>query len=271
MSEKIYRLALLGGDVAQSKSGSIHAFIFRQFGAQVAYECVSASPQDLDFAAVRLLGDFDGFNVTIPFKRDIMEFLDGVEGDALLFGAVNTVVCDTRIGYNTDGVGLLWMLQEEGVSVAGKRVLVLGAGGAGRSTAATLKGAGAQVSLYRRNQKELMETCEELGVAAAKTLSGYDIIINATGVGMHASVGVSPVESGVFDGVGVAVDLIYRPSETEFLRRAKEKGVRAINGLAMLFYQAYCADCYYLNKQPDFEQAKAFFALYRRECEGERE
>ena len=271
MSEKIYRLALLGGDVSQSKSGKIHAFLFRQFGEKLSYECVSVNPQDLDFAAVRLLGDFDGFNVTIPFKRDVMEYLDGVEGDALAFGAVNTVVCDTRTGYNTDGVGLMWMLQDAGICVEGKRVLVLGAGGAGRSTAAVLKAAGAQVFLYRRNQKELLETCEELGVQAAKTLCGYAIVVNATGIGMHASVGVSPVGSDVFCGVEWAVYLIYRPKETEFLRLAKEQGANALNGEAMLFYQAYYSDCYYLNKRPDYAQAKAFYALYQRECEGEKE
>ena len=269
MNEKVYRLALLGGNVSQSTSGRIHEFIFRQFNERLIYETMSVSPQDLDVAAVRLLGDFDGFNVTIPFKRDIMEYLDGVEGDALAFGAVNTVVCQTRVGYNTDGIGFLWMLKTAGVEVAGKRVLVLGAGGAGRSTAAALKSAGAKVAIYRRNQKELLETSAELGVSAAQSLEGYEIVINATGVGMHAFVGVSPVDGCVFDGAELAVDLIYRPKETEFLRLARERGVRTMNGEAMLFYQAYCADCYYLQRRMEFEEAQAFYALYQQENEGE--
>ena len=253
MNEKKLRLARLGRDVSKSDSERIHRFILERMGYAVEYEKLSVKAEEFDCAVRRLLGDFDGFNVTIPYKRDVMEYLDGVEGDAFLFGAVNTVVCSTRLGYNTDGDGFLHMIRFASVFPRGKRCLVIGAGGAGRSTAAALKKAGAEVFLYRRNQKELEETCRELGVQAAKKLCGYDIIVNASGVGMHETEGQSPVGEEAFEGAKVAIDLIYRPKETEFLRLAKSKGLQTVNGSTMLFFQAYYADCLYLGKQPTSE------------------
>jgi shikimate dehydrogenase len=215
-----------------------------------------------------LLGDFDGFNVTIPYKRDVLEYLSGVQGDALICGAVNTVVSKTGTGYNTDGIGFSLMLKANGISVQGKKVLVLGAGGAGRSVAAALKNEGAIVYMYRRNQQELLEVCEQLGVQAAQEIEhgGYDILINSTGVGMHDTVGKSPVSKSAFVGASVAVDLIYRPAESEFLRLAKTQGLQTLNGAAMLFYQAYFADCLFLGEDPSVSEAEKLYEKYLREC-----
>ena len=253
MNEKKLRLALVGKEVSKSDSERIHRFILERLGYGLEYEKVSVSPSEFDYAVRRLLGDFDGFNVTIPYKRDIMEYLDGIEGDAFSFGAVNTVVCSSRLGYNTDGAGFLQMLRFAAVFPKGKRCLVIGAGGAGRSTAVTLKNAGAEVFLYRRNRRELEETCKEIGVQAASSLVGYDILVNASGVGMHDTEGQSPVRKEVFEGASVAIDLIYRPRETEFLRLAKSKGLQTVNGSTMLFFQAYFSDCLYLGKEPTNE------------------
>ncbi len=264
MSEKTLRLALIGKDVSKSDSHKIHAFILREFGVALSYEKLSIAPAELDDTMRYLLGDFDGFNVTIPYKRDVMEYLDEIVDDAAAFGAVNTVVCATRKGYNTDGWGFLQMLKLHGVSVAGKKVLILGAGGAGRSSAVVLKKAGATVYLYQRRKQELEETCQELGVLAAEApeVGGYDIIINATGVGMHDTVGISPVSAAAFDGCSVAVDLIYKPTVSEFLRIAAELGLQTVSGGGMLFLQAYYADCYFLGKQADEQEAHNLYKKY---------
>ena len=265
MNEKKLRLGLIGKDVSKSKSEEMHRFILTELGVACEYERFSVTVDEFDSVMRRLMGDFDGFNVTIPYKRDVMGYLDEVEGDAMDFGAVNTVVTQTATGYNTDGVGFLQMLYEAGVAVENKKILVLGGGGAGRSTAAALKKAGASVWMYQRRRDKLEETCAELGIFAADSANqgGFDILINCTGVGMHESVGISPVEDGAFDGATAAIDLIYEPIQSEFLRQAKLLGLKTLNGDAMLFYQAYYADCLYLDMQPSGEQAVALYKKYK--------
>ncbi len=266
MNEKKLRLALVGKDVSASTSHLVHAFILGKFGYGCAYEKISVPSTEFDLAARRLLGDFDGFSVTIPYKRDIMEYLDEVVGDAFDFGAVNTVVSQTRKGYNTDGAGFTLMLRLAGVEVKGKKALVLGGGGAGRSTAAALKKAGAEVSIYQRNREKLEETCREIGVTAATSANGggYDMLVNATGVGMHDKEGLSPVELQAFAGATVAIDLIYHPAESAFLTQAKGLGLQILNGAPMLFYQAYFADCLFLGRTPSDFEAKEFYLEYER-------
>ena len=157
MNVKKLKLGLIGKDVSKSPSGQIHIFILNELGVECEYEKMSVKADEFDNAMRHLLGDFDAFSITIPYKRDVFEYLDGIEGEAFDCGAVNTVINATRRGYNTDGAGFMLMLAWAGIKVAGKRVLVLGAGGSGRSLAVSLKKAGANVSMYRRNKSELDE------------------------------------------------------------------------------------------------------------------
>ena len=267
MNGKKLRLGLIGKDVSKSTSGQIHTFILRELGIDCEYEKFSVGAEDFDTAMRSLLGDFDAFNVTIPYKRDVLEYLDGVDGDALACGAVNTVINATKTGYSTDGEGFMLMLASWGLAVKGKKTLVLGAGGSGRSVAVALKKAGANVFAYRRNQEELLEFCEQLGVQAATfpNEGGFDILINCTGVGMHDTVGISPLPQSAFSDAETAVDLIYEPKESEFLRLAKAEGLKTLNGAAMLFYQAYYADCLFLNRKADVAEAKKFYDKYVKE------
>ena len=264
MNDKIIRLALVGKDVAKSVSGRIHTFLLNRFGYECAYELVSVAKEDFDSVMTYLLGDFDGFNVTIPYKRDVMAYLDEVSGDAFDCGSVNTVLTATRQGFNTDSVGFLLMVRLAGIEVKGKKILVLGGGGSGRSTAAALKTAGASVFVYQRRREKLEELCNELGVTPADDpeTGGYDILVNCTGVGMHDSEGSSPVSARAFEGASCAIDLIYRPAVSEFLRLASEAGLSTLNGRAMLFYQAYYADCIYVGKAPDDAEAKELYEAF---------
>ncbi len=264
---KVLKLGLVGKDVSKSQSENIHRFILREMGVALHYERFSIPPDNVsEFDGVirRLMGDFDGFNVTIPYKRDIMEYLDEVVDDAMDFGAVNTVVTATAKGYNTDGMGFLQMLSVAKIEVKDKKILVLGGGGAGRSTAVALRKAGGKVWLYQRNRRHLLETCNELRLTPANSgeEGGFDILVNSTGVGMHDSEGRSPVTEKAFDGASVAIDLIYTPKQTEFLRLGKEKGLATLNGEAMLFYQAYYADCLFLQIPPDSKQAETLYQKY---------
>ena len=266
MNCKKLRLGLVGKDVSKSESERIHRFILSQLNVACEYEKFSIPSTDFDNTIHHLLGDFDGFNITIPYKRDVMEYLDDIQGDAVTFSAVNTVVCARRAGYNTDGVGFLQMLTQAGVQVKGKKTLVLGGGGSGRSSAKALQGAGADVYLYQRNQEQRLHTCQELRLQAATPsqveAGGFDVIVNCTGVGMHDTEGKSPVSLSSFNGAEWAIDLIYTPPVSEFLRQAAQKGVKTLNGASMLFYQAYYADCIFLNLQPSSAQAIELYEKY---------
>lgn len=267
MNGKSIRLGLIGKDVSKSNSPKIHTFILQEWGYACDYESFSVGADEFDTAMRTLLGDFDAFNITIPYKKDALEYVEQTYGDAFVCGAVNSVVCQTRAGYNTDGIGFLHMLANAGVVVAGKKVLVLGAGGSGSTSALALKNAGASVHMYRRNQTELLEVCARLGVTPTDNpyVGGYDIVINTTGVGMHDTEGKSPVGIEAFRGASWAIDLIYTPKESEFLRLAKLQGLQTLNGEAMLFYQAYFADCLYVGRTPNADEAKTLYEKFVRE------
>ena len=192
---KKLRLAVIGKDVSKSSSPAMHSFIAKKLGADISYDNISVPPEEFSSRAEGFFKEYDGFNVTIPFKLEIIPFLDGLEGDAKAFGAVNTVVSATRKGYNTDGLGFMLMLQNSGVHTEGKTVLLLGAGGAGRSAAKKLKQAGADVTVYDKNVASAAALAKEDGLRAVESIEQvpYDIIINATGVGMHKTEGISPV------------------------------------------------------------------------------
>ncbi len=259
------RLAVIGKDVSRSSSPEMHTFIAERMGNKVSYASVSIAQDMFEDRIEALFKEYDGFNVTIPFKLSIMPHLKKIEGDALVFGAVNTVVSGTRTGYNTDGLGFMLMLKNNGLDVAGRKVLLLGAGGAGRSVAKKLSDAGAFVSVYDVHYDSAKKIEEDfIGVKAVQSVpkGGYDIVINATGVGMHASTGMSPVDESAFGASAAAIDLIYVPAKSRFLEIAESLGKKIINGQAMLFYQAYYSECIYFGASPDAAQAKEMFAEY---------
>ena len=269
------KLAVIGKDVSQSDSPAIHNFILHRFSVECSYEKVSIPPEEFDRRAEELFSRYDGFNVTIPFKGEIIRYLNALKGDAEVFGAVNTVVTGERLGYNTDGYGFMLMLENAGLDVKDKAVLVLGAGGAGRSCIKKLTDAGAEVYAYERDGARLKAVYEELGgfiPLKQVPVRPFDIILNCTGIGMHNTVGMLPsvaYESGETDTAdrllklcGAAVDLIYVPPQSQFLRVAEAYGKTTLNGAAMLFYQAYFADCIFLNRDPNSEEAKTLWKEY---------
>lgn len=259
------KLAVIGKDVSRSLSPAMHKFILGGLGAACEYDAISIPPEEFSSRAEALFGQYDAFNVTIPFKTDIMPYLKELRGDAPVFGAVNTVLCRERAGYNTDGFGFVLMLRNAGISVKNKSVLVLGAGGAGRSCIKKLIEEGSEVSAFERDCNRLNAVHEEFGgftPLERVPLKAYDIVVNCTGIGMHRTVGQTPVGEELLSLCGAAVDLIYVPAQSEFLRIAEAAGKRTVNGASMLFYQAYRADCIFLGKEPDEEEAKKLWLKF---------
>ena len=225
--------------------------------------------------ADELFSRLDGFNVTIPHKQSILSFLQKCEGDAKVFGAVNTVLTKTKTGYNTDGTGFTAMLHEAQIPLKGQHALVLGAGGAGRSCIYALHEEGALVTAYERDQERLRAVYSDFkGFTPAEKLSAFDfnLIVNCTGIGMHDTVGQMPFipdEGGrdcmkaLVQNSKAVVDLIYEPKESALLRHAKSQGKRTLNGEAMLFFQAYAADCIFTGREQNMEQAKELYREYK--------
>ena len=262
------RLAVIGKDVTKSLSPEIHKFIAENTGNKVEYVKLSVPKDRFDEFTETLFKEYDGFNVTIPYKLSIIPYLKKIEGDAKVFGAVNTVRVGDASGYNTDGLGFMLMLKTNGVDVCGRNVLLLGAGGAGRSVAKKLSDAGARVFVYDKNYESSKRI--ENGFTGVKAMQNiiatpYYAIINATGVGMHKTEGISPVGTDILGLCEIAVDLIYAPEKSAFLQLAEKYGKQIINGKAMLFYQAYYAQCIFFERAADEEQAKYLFDKFTEE------
>lgn len=273
------KLAVIGKDVSKSQSPSMHRFIMEEFGEACAYDKISVPPEKFHIRMEELFCLYDAFNVTIPYKRAVLPFLEELSKEGKRLGAVNTILTKSRAGFNTDGGGFSLLLETEGISVTGKRVLVLGAGGAGRSCIARLASQGAEVFVYEKNEERLKEASEELGgfqPLQKLKIAPYELIVNCTGVGMHDTVGSlpavrtqhgeAPLPEEFFKSCETAVDLIYEPKQSEFLMAAARFGKRTVNGEGMLFYQAYLADCIILNRTPCAEEAKRLGERYKEKC-----
>ena len=262
------KFAVVGKDVSRSTSPEMHKFIADNLGREISYEKISVPEEEFEDKIDVLLREYDGLNVTIPYKLAVIPHLKKLEGDAPVFGAVNTILASTLTGYNTDGLGFMQMLTSAGVNARGKRVLLLGAGGAGRSVAKKLLDDGAEVEVYDKRTENAQAVAAEFGGVKCVTEVTPEeryLIINATGVGMHKTVGISPVGEDVLAKCEVAVDLIYQPERSRFLEIAEALGKKVINGRAMLFYQAYYAECIYLGIAPSDSVAERLFSAYLKE------
>ncbi|HKE58352.1 MAG TPA: shikimate dehydrogenase [Pyrinomonadaceae bacterium] len=186
-----------------------------------------------------------GLSITAPHKAAVMSALDWIEPTALDIGAVNTVVIegDRLLGYNTDAAGLIEPLLKRISSLKGLRVAVIGAGGAARAAVWGLQQQGAGVTLFARDTQKGSLLADELGIGCeplwAKPFTDYDVLLNATPLGSFGEqVPRTPVTSEQLAGVRLAYDLVYNPTETEFLRQAKLAGCETLSGLEMLIAQA---------------------------------
>lgn len=217
---------LLGRKLGHSYSPQIHAML-----ANYQYVLYEKEPQELDSFLRNC--PFKGLNVTIPYKKDVLSYCSELSEQAKKLGAVNTIICrsdGSLIGHNTDYFGFLSMLERTGISIAGKKVLVLGSGGASATAVTVLKELGAYVVVISRSGNDNYSNIHKHSDAA--------VIVNATPVGMYPNVGVSPVDLDNFPNLEGVLDMIYNPARTALLQQAAKRGLIAENGLWMLVAQA---------------------------------
>ena len=219
------KYGLLGRKLGHSYSPVIHTLL-----GSAPYELFEREPEDLE----RFLreGDFDGINVTVPYKKAVIPYLDELSPVAARLGAVNTVVRrdGKLIGHNTDCFGFLTMVRSSGLDVKGKKVLVLGSGGASNTAVAVLQDLGANVVIISRTGQNNYTNLHLHADAA--------VIVNTTPVGMYPETDQSPVELSRFPRLEGVLDVIYNPASTALLRQARHRGITACNGLLMLVAQA---------------------------------
>lgn len=235
---------LIGEKLSHSLSPKIHNEFFRISNIDAAYKIFEINKEDIKNAgeALKILG-ISGTNVTIPYKEDVIEFLDNVSPIAKKIGAVNTIhLKDNKLyGYNTDYYGVGMMLDVNSIELKGKVAAILGSGGAAKSCIAYLLDSGIEKIYLVSRKKDLSKKYDErvnlISYDELKNIIG-DILINTTPVGMYPNVGISPVGEDIIKNFNSLVDLIYNPRETEFLRLGKLQGKKTCGGLYMLVGQA---------------------------------
>lgn len=256
ISGKTKVCALIGDPVEHSLSPCFQNAAFKHLNLDFVYVVFTVKAEELKSAVIglRSLG-IHGFNVTMPHKISVIQYLDELSEDAEKIGSVNTVLNrDGRlIGYTTDGIGALNALRGNGVEPAGKKIVILGAGGASRSVSFALAGEAGELVILNRTAKraetlasdlkrfkgkQVRVRYERLGEEElSRELEDADILINATPVGMVPLENEMPVDEKHLRPDLAVFDLVYNPLETRLLRKAREIGAKTVDGLSMLIHQ----------------------------------
>ena len=246
-------ICLLGHPIKHSFSPTIHNYLFEKYLKNSIYLCFDVKEEDLNESVlgIKALG-IKGCNVTIPHKVNITKYIDSIDENTKLIGAVNTIKNEGGIlkGYNTDGRGFVKSILDKGYKIKNKKIMIIGAGGACRSIAIELASMGAK-SIEIRNRslekaKKIVESINnnfKINVSCSKNsiekscLEDIDILINTTPLGMEND--LCPINTEIVVNKKILVcDIVYKPNETTFLKWAKTNNLDVIYGIDMLINQA---------------------------------
>lgn len=264
---------LIGEKLSHSWSPEIHKKIYELLGIDAQYALYEVDKENIDGVseALRVL-NFSGVNVTIPYKEELLNYVDEVSKEAEKIGAINTILNHDGVlkGYNTDYYGFGRSLEHFNISIKNKRVVVLGSGGAAKAIIQyVIDNNPLDVVLVSRNKnktKNVFQKFDVIDYEDLKDISG-DIIINTTPVGMYPNCGVSPISEDIISKFNTAIDLIFNPEETEFLRIAKKKGLKTVNGLYMLVGQAVKAEEIWLNTTIESDVEESIYDYIKKSME----
>ena len=255
-------VGIIGDPVGHSRSPAMHNAAFDALGLDWVYVAFPV-PRGQGAAAVQAVATLGlaGLNVTMPHKADAAAACDDLSSEAAALGAVNTVVnMDGALaGHSTDGDGFLGALDDEGITVAGRRVVVLGSGGAGRAITHALGRVGAHVTVAAR-RPEAARSAAALapgGVAVGLdelAVESFDVVVNATPLGMEGQ--PPPFDTERLHAGQFVFDTVY-PVETPLLREARARGLRAAGGLDMLVHQGALSFSLWTGVAPPLELMRA--------------
>lgn len=250
-------LGIIGHPIGHTLSPVMHKTAAKSHGIDLTYDAFDIKPENLESEIARLRDlPLDGFNVTVPHKVAVMEYMDELTGDARLIGAVNTVVNqDGRlIGHNTDAYGFITSVTKNGdVDLANKSVFVYGAGGAAMAVCVGLAQAkAAKIVIANRTEDKATKLAERIFQAfgqvqteavgydsnkLVETISTADIIVNTTSIGLEGGDENQTLPGADNFSGSLLVDIVYKPLETEFLKSASAKDIKTLDGLWMLIHQ----------------------------------
>ena len=253
--EKIDRhtqiFGLVGWPVSHSVSPLMHNAAFAAAGTNAVY--IPFETRDIKAFVKRMIHprtreldwNVRGLSVTAPHKFAVIDQLDWIDSGALAVGAVNTIVIEGESlrGYNTDAPGLMKPLIKELGDLRGAHCAVIGAGGAASAALWSFKQAGARTSVFARDATKASALAERFGAEhlplEEARFEGFDVVVNATPLGTAGEFeSETPASSSQLRGAALAYDLVYNPTETRFLREARDAGCKTLGGLAMLVAQA---------------------------------
>ncbi|HHU63949.1 MAG TPA: shikimate dehydrogenase [Clostridiales bacterium] len=249
-------LGLIGHPIGHSMSPTFHNRVYSLINLNAVYIAFDVKDKkQLKMALQGIRGlNIMGMNVTIPYKEEVIPYLDQLSKDAAIIGAVNVINNDNGrlIGYNSDAMGFASMLKNNGVSINNKDALILGAGGAAKAIAVVLAMNGARrITIANRSIERAKKLADLIRTTFPDTVAQVrhigkegltndaHLIINATSVGMWPHDQAMPISPGQrFHKEQIVVDIIYNPQTTLFLKEAQKWGCKTINGMEMLIYQA---------------------------------
>ena len=252
-------IGFFGSTYKTSKMYAMYNAAFEALGLNYVYVPLIVNDLEKAIEGVRHLG-IKAIGVTTPYKIDVMPYLDELDNDARRIGAVNAIINNNGkvLGANTDGKGAVKALQEV-TGIAGKKVLLLGAGGAARAIAFAIADEGGDVIIVNRTK----DAAEDLAKAVdckyetvdklEQEIKGAHVVINATSVGMVPTENETLVKKALFSSELIVMDLVSHPKETKLLREAKERGCKIVYGDRMLFWQGVLKFKVYTGVEPPIE------------------
>lgn len=275
-------LGVIGNPLEHSISPQLHNTLSRYLGIDAVYVPFYVQNGQLKDTVKGLLAvNVFGFNITIPYKSDIICCIDKLSKEAALIGAVNTVknINGKLYGYNTDASGFIRSFKEEmDMELKGKKVVIFGAGGAARAIAVGLAFEGvSQISIINRTILKASEIAEiinnnispiakyygTIDSMATNVLKQGDIIINTTSLGMYPDIDKTPIKFPFkFSDNQVLYDIIYNPKKTRFIEEGERQGLKTVNGLGMLIYQGIQAYEIWMNIKVSDEIIKKLFNVF---------
>ena len=241
------KFSLIGNPLSHSISPLLHSSIFYQLGLDHSYELKELKKEDLESFVSR--NRYFGYNVTIPYKKTIFNYINNFENSCEDIGSTNCIFKGK--GYNTDWKGFVLSLKKNNIDVSQRKCAIIGAGATAKSIAyALIELRCKSISIYNRTHENRI-SLENWIRSKIKTYNtkNFDIIINCTSLGMWPNVLESPMIKFITSKDQIFYDVIYNPTKTKFLKEAQEIGAKTLNGMDMLIYQAILSNEIWLGKK----------------------